>query len=286
MKEKQEKKIYKAAPLPFQGQKRNFVEQFKKVLIEFNSEYQIQTIVDLFGGSGLLSHTAKRMYPEMRVLYNDYDDFHKRLECVQTTNSLLKEIREYLVDIPKGQRLEPSIKYLIISLIRDAERKKLQVDYITLSSSLMFSGKFAKNYIELERETFYNNLRKADYVVEKYTEGLEIVKMNYIDLYDRFKDKENVLFIIDPPYLSTDTSTYNSNGYWKLKDYLDVLNVLATGKYIYFTSNKSSIVELCDWFSKNYNLENPFSKAKIETYKASINKTSKYTDMMLYKYEC
>lgn len=286
MKEKQEKKIYKAAPLPFQGQKRNFVEQFKKVLIEFNSEYQIQTIVDLFGGSGLLSHTAKRMYPEMRVLYNDYDDFHKRLECVQTTNSLLKEIREYLVDIPKGQRLEPSIKYLIISLIRDAERKKLQVDYITLSSSLMFSGKFAKNYIELERETFYNNLKKSDYVVEKYTEGLEIVKMNYIDLYDRFKDKENVLFIIDPPYLSTDTSTYNSNGYWKLKDYLDVLNVLATGKYIYFTSNKSSIVELCDWFSKNYNLENPFSKAKIETYKASINKTSKYTDMMLYKYEC
>lgn len=286
MKEKQEKKIYKAAPLPFQGQKRNFVEQFKKVLIEFNSEYQIQTIVDLFGGSGLLSHTAKRMYPEMRVLYNDYDNFHKRLECVQTTNMLLKEIREYLVDTPREQRLEPSMKYLILSLIRDTERKKLQVDYITLSSSLMFSGKFAKNYIELERETFYNNLKKSDYVVEKYTEGLEIVKMNYIDLYDRFKDKENVLFIIDPPYLSTDTSTYNSNGYWKLKDYLDVLNVLATGKYIYFTSNKSSIVELCDWFSKNYNLENPFSKAKIETYKASINKTSKYTDMMLYKYEC
>lgn len=47
MTEKQEKKIYKASPLPFQGQKRNFVEQFKKVLIEFNNEFQIQTIVDL-----------------------------------------------------------------------------------------------------------------------------------------------------------------------------------------------------------------------------------------------
>lgn len=226
------------------------------------------------------------MYPEMRVLYNDYDDFYKRLECVQTTNSLLKEIRGYLTDIPKGQRLAPSMKHLILHLIRNIERKKLPVDYITLSSSLMFSGKFAKNYAELERETFYNNMKKSDYVTEDYTDGLEIVKMSYIDLYNNFKDQKNVLFIIDPPYLSTDTSTYNSNSYWKLKDYLDVLNVLATGKYIYFTSNKSSIVELCDWFSSNYNLENPFSKAKIETYKTTINKSSKYTDMMLYKYEC
>lgn len=68
MKDKLEKKIYKAAPLPFQGQKRNFVEQFKKVLVEFNDEYQINTVIDLFGGSGLLSHTVKRIYPEIIII--------------------------------------------------------------------------------------------------------------------------------------------------------------------------------------------------------------------------
>lgn len=107
-----------------------------------------------------------------------------------------------------------------------------------------------------------------------------------MDLFKAFKNEQDVLFVVDPPYLSTDTTTYNSNKYWKLKDYLDVLNVLATGRYIYFTSNKSSILELCDWFSNNYGLDNPFREAQINTYNVTINKTSKYIDMMLYKYKC
>lgn len=281
-----ERKIYKAAPLPFQGQKRNFIPKFKKVIEDLKITYQINTVVDLFGGSGLLSHTVKRIYPDMRVIYNDYDDFHNRLECIQVTNALLCSIRDYLSDIPKGQKIEPSLKYLILSLIRDAEKKKKKVDYITLSSSLLFSGKFAKNYNELDRETFYNNVKKADYSVDDYLDGLEVVKMDYMDLFNAFKSKPDVLFVVDPPYLSTDTSTYNSDKYWKLKDYLDVLNVLSAGKYIYFTSNKSSILELCEWFSSNYNLNNPFGKAKVSTFDVTINKTAKYTDMMLYKYQC
>lgn len=286
MNDQQEKRIFKAAPLPFQGQKRNFLKQFKKALTEFRTEHHVNTVIDLFGGSGLLSHTVKMMYPDMRVIYNDYDDFHKRIEYVETTNNLLKAIRCYMVDVPKGQKVEPSMKYLILSLIRDAEKKRQQVDYITLSSSLLFSGKFANNYADLEKETFYNCVKKSDYSVDDYLVGLEVVKMDYMDLFKAFKNEQDVLFVVDPPYLSTDTTTYNSNKYWKLKDYLDVLNVLATGKYIYFTSNKSSILELCDWFSNNYGLDNPFSEAQINTYNATINKNAKYTDMMLYKYKC
>lgn len=281
-----EKKVYKSAPLPFQGQKRNFIADFKKVLVEFRSNYQIDTIVDLFGGSGLLSHTAKRIYPDMRVIYNDYDDFHSRLDCVHVTNTLLSSIREYLSNIPKGQKIEPSLKYLILSLVRSEEKKGHRIDYITLSSSLLFSGKFAKDYKELEQETFYNCVKKSDYSVNDYLDGLEVVKKDYMELFMRFKEQEGVLFVVDPPYLSTDTTTYNSDKYWKLKDYLDVLNVLAAGKYIYFTSNKSSIIELCDWFSTNYGLDDPFSKAKVNTFNVTINKTAKYTDMMLYKYWC
>lgn len=281
-----EKKVYKTAPLPFQGQKRNFVAEFKNVLSEFKEKYQINTVVDLFGGSGLLSHVAKNTYPNLRVIYNDYDNFNLRLSSVQVTNMLLKEIRSYLSDLPKGQKIENSMKYLILSLIRETEKKKQPIDYITLSSSLLFSGKFAKNYQELERETFYNCIKKVDYQIAGYLDGLEIVKMDYQDLFKVFKNETGVLFIVDPPYLSTDTTTYNSDKYWKLKDYLDVLNVLSTGKYVYFTSNKSSIVELCDWFSSNYGIENPFTGAKINTFGVRINKTAQYTDMMLYKYQC
>lgn len=281
-----EKKVYKSAPLPFQGQKRNFVNDFKRVIEEFRTTYQINMVIDLFGGSGLLSHITKRTYPDMRVIYNDYDDYHLRLASVKTTNDLLEKIRGYLSGIPKHQKIEGSIKYLILSTIRDAEKQKQPIDYITLSSSLLFSGKFAKSYQELEKETFYHCIKKSEYNVDGYLEGLEVVKMDYMDLFNAFKWEKGALFIVDPPYLSTDTTTYNSNTYWKLKDYLNVLNVLSTGKYIYFTSNKSSIIELCDWFSSNYHLDNPFTGTKMNTFKATINLTSKYTDMMLYKYQC
>lgn len=280
------KKVYKSAPLPFQGQKRNFVNDFKRVIEEFRTTYQINMVIDLFGGSGLLSHITKRTYPDMRVIYNDYDDYHLRLASVKTTNDLLEKIRGYLSGIPKHQKIEGSIKYLILSTIRDAEKQKQLIDYITLSSSLLFSGKFAKSYQELEKETFYNCIKKSEYNVDGYLEGLEVVKMDYMDLFNAFKWEKGALFIVDPPYLSTDTTTYNSNTYWKLKDYLNVLNVLSTGKYIYFTSNKSSIIELCDWFSSNYHLDNPFTGTRMNTFEATINLTSKYTDMMLYKYQC
>lgn len=280
-----EKKVYKTAPLPFQGQKRNFVEQFKKALTEFKNVAQIDTVIDLFGGSGLLSHTAKRMYPDLRVIYNDFDDFHIRLANVNITNKLIKNIREYLIGIPKEKKLEPSMKYLILSLIRTEEKKGKAIDYITLSSSLMFSGKYATCYKELEQQTFYNNVKKVDYVVDDYLQGLEVIKCDYLKLFNMFKDDSKTLFVLDPPYLSTDTTTYSSK-YWKLKDYLNVLNVLKTENYIYFTSNKSALVELCEWFSENKSIGNPFEGAKVNTYKSTINKTAGYTDMMLYKYQC
>ncbi|WP_099465886.1 DNA methyltransferase [Parabacteroides provencensis] len=286
MENRQELRIYKAAPLPFQGQKRNFIEHFKKALTEFRSVSQIDTVVDLFGGSGLLSHTAKRMYPELRVIYNDFDDFHVRLENVNITNNLIKAIREYLTGFPKEKKIEPSMKCLILSLIRAEEKKGHTIDYITLSSSLMFSGKYATCYKELEQQTFYNNVKKTDYAVEDYLQGIEVVKSDYLQLFNLFKDYQKVLFVLDPPYLSTDTTTYGSNKYWKLRDYLNVLNVLIANNYIYFTSNKSSLIELCEWFSENYSLKNPFSGAKVQTYKASVNYSAKYTDMMLYKYQC
>lgn len=281
-----EKNVYKMAPLPFQGQKRNFVEQFKKALTEFKNVAQIDTVVDLFGGSGLLSHTVKRMYPDLRVIYNDFDDFHVRLTNVNVTNKLIKSIREYLAGYPKEKKIEPSMKNLILSLIRDEEKKGHIIDYITLSSSLMFSGKYATCYKELEQQTFYNNIKKADYIVDGYLQGLEVVKCDYLTLFNAFKEDHKTLFVLDPPYLSTDTTTYSSCKYWKLKDYLNVLNVLKTENYIYFTSNKSSLVELCEWFSENNSLGNPFEGAKVNTYRSTINKTAGYTDMMLYKYQC
>ena len=58
-------KTYSQAPLPFVGQKRMFASEFRKVLKRFSDK---TVFIDLFGGSGLLSHITKRERPDATCL--------------------------------------------------------------------------------------------------------------------------------------------------------------------------------------------------------------------------
>ena len=102
-------------------------------------------------------------------------------------------------------------------------------------------------------------------------------------MHELYKNEENVVFLIDPPYLSTDTKTYKNMDYWRLGDYLDILNLLEGKYYFYFTSEKSQIIELATWLSKNGFKKNPFAEATTKVIRTSLNHTAKYNDIMIYK---
>lgn len=271
-------KKFTQAPMPFMGQKRRFLNQVKEVIATCpdNAIY-----VDLFGGSGLLSHTIKQQYPKAKVVYNDFDNYRLRLENVEKTNQLLADIRLILVDSPKDKKILEPQRTKILNRVRQEEALNGYVDYITLSSSIMFSMKYVLSYQALEKETLYNCVRMSDYITEGYLDGLTIESTDYKVLFEKYKSKPNVIFLVDPPYLSTDVGTYKN--YWKLKDYLDVLDVLKDTNYIYFTSDKSNIVELCDWMSNKPALYNPFEGSTTKTVHSPINFNASYTDTMLYK---
>lgn len=153
---------------------------------------------------------------------------------------------------------------------------------ITLSASIMFSMKYKLSVAEMRKDTLYNNIRKNDYPeCLDYLEGLEITSRDYREVFNEYKDTPGAVFLVDPPYLSTEVGTYTM--YWKLSDYLDVLTVLTGHSFIYFTSNKSSILELCEWIGKNQSLGNPFKGCMKSEFNAHINYNATYTDIMLYK---
>lgn len=82
-------KTYKKAPLPFTGQKRNFLKHFIPVLQQnIPNDGAGWTIVDVFGDSSLLAHTTKRILPQARVIYNDFDGYAKRLQHIADTERL------------------------------------------------------------------------------------------------------------------------------------------------------------------------------------------------------
>lgn len=273
------RKKYLSAPLPFMEQKRMFAKEFIKVLKHYPDN---AVFVDLFGGSGLLSHITKCQKPEATVIYNDYDDYRRRLENIPRTNALLAKIRPLGASTPRHKALPKEAKEAILRLIEQEEQDCGYVDYITLSSSLLFSMKYATDLTGLRKETFYNTVRKCDYSpCLDYLDGLKVISCDYKELFDKYKDIPNVVFLIDPPYLSTEVGTYTMT--WGLSDYLDVLQTLVSTNYIYFTSNKSSIIELCAWIDKNNTIGNPFAGSEKVEFNAHINYNSSYTDIMLFK---
>ena len=257
-----------------------FAQKFKEVLKEYPDN---SVFVDLFGGSGLLSHITKREKPNATVIYNDYDNYRMRLNNINRTNTLLSDLRKLTIDCPRQKLIPEPIRGLILERLRQEETTGF-VDYITISSSLLFSMKYCMNLKDLQKESFYNNIRKQDYpLCTDYLNGLEIVSCDYKELAKKYNNLPNVVFLVDPPYLSTEVGTYRMN--WRLSDYLDVLSILVDKSFIYFTSNKSSILELCCWMGNHPNIGNPFNNAKKEEFNARMNYNSTYTDVMLYKKE-
>lgn len=152
----------------------------------------------------------------------------------------------------------------------------------TVHSSLLFSMNYVTSLPELKAATLFNNIKKNDYNGDGYLDGLTVVCCDYRELYNKYINETNVIFLVDPPYLSTECGTYKN--YWKLSDYLNVLDVLQGTSYFYFTSNKSSILELCEWVETKMGSENPFNGAIRHEVNVQMNYNSSYTDMMLYKH--
>lgn len=273
------RKLYNSAPLPFVGQKRMFAKEFKKVLELFPDG---TTFVDLFGGSGLLSHITKYQKPKSKVVYNDFDDYRLRLNHIVETNELLTKLRFIISNTPKGKVIKGENREAVLQCLGNHLHYYGYLDFITISSAIMFSMKYCMDMESLRKETFYNNIRLTDYpLCQDYLEGLTIVSKDYKEIFAEYKDKPNVVFLVDPPYLNTDVGTYKMK--WRLADYLDVLTILKGYSFVYFTSNKSSIIELCEWIGKNREIGNPFDGCSKFEFNAHMNYSSSYTDIMMFR---
>ena len=271
----EKKKVYNTAPLPFMGQKRRFLKDFKNALQACPGT---ATYVDLFGGSGLLAHNVKALYPDAEVVYNDYDGYSARIANIPNTNKLLQDLRDILKDWPRGQRVTGDVRDQVLERLQNEPG---DVDYITLSASLLFSMKYVQSYDEIKSETLYNRIKKEDYNADGYLDGLKVVSCDYRQLFNNYSSTGQVIYLVDPPYLSTETGTYKN--YWKLSDYLNVLDVLDGHPYFYFTSNKSSILELCDWIETKTGHYNPFRDATRTEVSVQLTYNSTYTDIMMHK---
>ena len=278
------KKTFKQAPLPFIGQKRMFLKHVEIVLNKhIDGEGKGWTIVDVFGGSGLLSHTAKQLKPKATVIYNDFDGYAERLNHIDDINRLRQIIFNYLHGIiPKNGRLSKEIKAEIINKINDFKGYK---DLNCLASWLLFSGQQVGSIEALFAKDFWHCVRQSDYpTAEGYLDGIEVISESFHKLIPRYQNQEKVLLLLDPPYLCTRQESYKQATYFDLIDFLRLIN-LTKPPYIFFSSTKSEFIRYLDYIqeSKTDNWES-FDGYERIVVKASASKDGIYEDNMIYKF--
>lgn len=269
-------KQYSRAPLPFLGSKNHFVKQYRELLKHATG---IDTVVDLFGGSGILSRIAKDVLPNARVVYNDFDNYCARLEMIQTTNAIIERLRGVVDGVKINRRIPPKIEEECMRVIGEYDREG-RVDYITLSGSLLFSPRHKTSYEEFKREGLYNVLARTKYDASGYLDGLEVVHKDFRELVNCFGQFKNVLFIADPPYTQTQYWHYAGTS-WNERDDAELIRVLHGSRYIFFTSNKTDIIEHIDMTGRRANKSPILYASKTITSERNPNKYKRFTDFMI-----
>ncbi|CAM3034246.1 DNA adenine methylase [Dichelobacter nodosus] len=276
-------KPFKQAPLPFIGQKRMFLNAFQKVLKEhIPSDGAGWTIIDAFGGSGLLSHTAKRTCPKARVIYNDFDGYVERLQHIEDTNRLRRMLFDVLQNQPREKKIKAPVKEAVVQILETFNGYK---DINCISSWLLFSGNNAQSLPALYQKTFYQNIRKNDYpLAENYLAGLEITHECYTDLLPRFYHVPNCLFVLDPPYICTDQSSYKMDSYFGLVQFLRLTGFIRP-PWIMFSGAKSEWLDYLNFVTtsdaEGCNRMSDYQRINIQT---RLNYSSVYEDNLTYKF--
>ena len=275
---------FKQAPLPFIGQKRMFLKHFETVLNEnIKGEGEGWIIIDTFGGSGLLSHTAKRLKPKARVIYNDFDGYAERLAHIDDINQLRAELYSVVGNATsKNKRMTKDCKAECIRIIQNFKGYK---DLNCLASWLLFSGQQVATLDDLFQHNFWHCIRQSDYPkADGYLDGVEIVKESFHTLLPKFSDDPKALFVLDPPYLCTKQESYKQATYFDLIDFLRLVNITRP-PYVFFSSTKSEFIRFV-----NYMLEDKvdnwqaFENAKRITVNAKLNYQVAYEDNLVYKF--
>lgn len=273
---------YTKAPLPFVGQKRNFIKPFKQVLNHIPADGAGWTIVDAFGGSGLLAHVAKYAKPAARVIYNDFDDYAERLRHIHDTNRLRRILAELLSDYPRNKHIDKTTKAKVIDAIQTFDGYK---DLNCLRSWLLFSSNQVGTMAELFNKSMYHCIRQTDYPdAENYLKGLEIVSQPFQTLLPQYTAQPNTLLILDPPYVSTLQGMYANQNYFGMVQFLRLMDMVRP-PFVFFSSTRSEFMDYLDFIKDNRPKEwAVFEGLQHISYAASISKKAKYEDNMVFKF--
>ena len=180
-------------------------------------------------------------------------------------NIVLNELKETLK--PEDFEKEKIINEQKVHKILDKYKEQLDNDVIAtqiVSANINFNGRY-----ELRSSSYWNRFKKTDYDMYYYNfKDIDIVHKDFQEILtdeNILNDDSPKLFLLDPPYLYTETTGYNME-YWKLSKYLYMLIYIFKHpkyKFILFEGKKSCLDDIFKFFQELNNINLNFKRVPI-----------------------
>lgn len=259
-------------PMVYMGNKRSMVGAILDVLgieqrdlgnlapTDVEHLTEVKNVVDVFGGSGLLTNLSQKFFPNAKLTYNELNpDVVKAVKTAMENPNVVKGyvamVGKYLQDNPRADWLSH-----FSHVYRDDPNFRVAASFLDMAGGR--TGELTLGNI--------TNLLKAIPNYSKVLQGVEITNKDawrIIDKYIRSGTSKDFLWI-DPPYLKATgygigTEMAQPEGFIKLLNKLNKLKEKGVN-FVFFNNDPNNLV-----------LRNKLSSIHLNNIIGNINKLSK-----------
>jgi site-specific DNA-adenine methylase len=208
-------------PICYQGSKSKELHH-----IDNNKPTEFKKFIDVFGGGGVVALYFLQKYPELdEIVYNDMDKTMVDLFTILKDSTKTDELVEWVgsQNYDESEWIDRAKKYKNSN--KDDIRERLYIKRLAfrgLESSTMPLKRKNKNG-ELVLRPLKNYPEFYKYPPILNTDKFKITMMDALEVIELYKDDENALLYLDPPYISSNTTSYIKFDGDDVKKLLDIV---------------------------------------------------------------
>lgn len=186
--------------MPYYGNKRQEVEKIYEVIKD--RLFDIDTIIEPFGGSGALSYYISTLHPgKFKYIINDNNEILIELYRLSRIPDKWDKFIDKIIELNNTILCKEDYQ----KIIKDETIESFIIKHkiYAIRPGLYPTGKkYGKDYLE--------NMKKAPILDFLRTENVILLSTDANALIKQFMDNNKAFIFLDPPYLGTDNSWYKT----------------------------------------------------------------------------
>lgn len=205
--------MIKKPPIAFAGHKGAWVDYIMQMAAKLPSGAKV---IDAFGGSGMCARAVIEARPDLRVLWNDFDGYLKRLNCAHETEILRQTLqgicgerkRNHVIHAGDhdANPLTPAQKDAVENALYLHGLAFCYVD-IYLVTQYLYRG-FSRPTVPNPGHAWVNRIACSPIRVDFAKEHAKILRPAYTCFDITSHEPLTEYYIIDPPYDKTENCMY------------------------------------------------------------------------------